>query len=525
MSRSTISESRRAPPGWGARLLGLPLILQLAGCGALLMLLPALNAAMRGDFGTLRAFVSAAVLGVAAFVAVGLSISGRGAAWQSDFRNLLSLALAYLLLPLYLAVPFREALGTTTFLNAYFEMLSCLTTTGASLFDNPARLNESLHLWRALVGWAGGLLIWVAAAAVLAPLNLGGFEVTARAEPGEAPAVRDRFERAPADKRLAQACAGMAPVYLGLTAVLWLLLVVSGEWPFTALVHAMSTLATSGISSVGGVQNGAGGLGGEMAIFAFFIFALSRLTFSSDTLSGSLSRRRPGLWYDPEFRLAVLLVAGVPLILFLRHWVGALEVDAGQDPVRAIEALWGAVFTVLSFLSTTGFESADWQAARDWSGLGTPGLVLLGLALVGGGVATTAGGVKLLRIYALFLHERRELELLIHPSSLGHASAGARRLRRFGAQIAWVFFMLFALSLSLVVVVLGAFGVGMERAMILAIAALSTTGPLIKVAADVPIRLAEMGAGVKLVLAMAMVLGRLETLALIALLNPAQWRR
>ena len=178
----------------------------------------------------------------------------------------------------------------------------------------------------------------------------------------------------------------------------------------------------------------------------------------------------------------------------------------------------------MSFLTTTGFASAGWSEAQAWSGLQTPGLILMGLALIGGGVATTAGGVKLLRVFALYLNGRRELEKLVHPSSVSRAGRESRRIQRNGAFIAWIFFMLFAVSLALITVVLAALGQDLESALILSIAAVSTTGPLVSVAAETPIVLLELAPGAKLVLCVAMVLGRMETLAIIALLNPGFWR-
>jgi trk system potassium uptake protein TrkH len=218
-------------------------------------------------------------------------------------------------------------------------------------------------------------------------------------------------------------------------------------------------------------------------------------------------------------------VLGVPLLLFLRHWLGAYDFGEEENLGAALEALWGGVFTVLSFLSTTGFVSADWDAAQSWSGLDTTGLILLGLAIVGGGVATTAGGVKLLRVYALYLNGMREVERLVHPSSVGRASVFSRRLRRRGAFVAWVFFMLFALSLAAVTVLFAALGSDFEEALVLTIAALSTTGPLLTAAAETPISLAELPSDAKLLFAAAMVLGRFELLAIIALMTPQLWRR
>ena len=122
--------------------------------------------------------------------------------------------------------------------------------------------------------------------------------------------------------------------------------------------------------------------------------------------------------------------------------------DQGNSASRSA-ALWGGLFTALSFLTTTGFVSADWDAAQGWSGLPTPGLILMGLAMFGGGVATTAGGVKLLRVYALYKHGRREMRAAGPPAApIGGGRSSRRRIRREGAFIAWIFFMLFALSIA-----------------------------------------------------------------------------
>lgn len=232
-----------------------------------------------------------------------------------------------------------------------------------------------------------------------------------------------------------------------------------------------------------------------------------------------------GLRTDPELRMALLIVTVVPALLFLRHWIGALEVDEVKDTAAALRALWGTLFTVLSFLTTTGFESTDWAEARSWSGLASPGLILAGLAVMGGGVATTAGGVKLLRVYALYRHGEREIERLVHPNSVGGAGQEARRLRRQGAQMAWIFFMLFAISIAVIMLALALTGLDFVASTTFAVAALSTTGPLASFASEAPLSWSELNGAARAVAAGAMVLGRLETLAIIALLNPDFWRR
>jgi trk system potassium uptake protein len=505
---------------FSADLLHLPLFLLLFGVASASMILPAIYALTTRDLVAARAFFYACLLGVAVFSMIAIAHKGRRPR-HGALGPLMSIFSAFVFLPALLAVPFLEVLPTTRFLHAYFEMVSAMTTTGTTMFRDPARLSDALHLWRAQVGWMGGLMMWIAASAILAPLHLGGFEVTAQAEPGRR-ITTGGSRMAPVDPRLRllRITRALLPIYGGLTLLLWLLLLAGGETPLVALCLAMSVMATSGISPIGGLEVSALGVSGEAVMLLFMLFALSRLTFSKDTITAT----QGGLYTDPEFRIGIFIVGAVPAVLFARHWVGAYDVESMEYLGQAAYALWGAVFTVMSFLTTTGFVSEHWSEAQAWSGLATPGLILMGLALVGGGVATTAGGVKLLRVFALYLNGRRELERLVHPHSVSGAGAAGRRLQSNGAFIAWIFFMLFALSLTGVTLLLTLAGASFENAMVLAVATLSTTGPLVEYAADAPIRLIELGFWAKVTLCGAMVLGRLETLAIIALLTPNLWR-
>jgi trk system potassium uptake protein len=95
-----------------------------------------------------------------------------------------------------------------------------------------------------------------------------------------------------------------------------------------------------------------------------------------------------------------------------------LQADSGVtriEDAKALPALWGVFFTATSFLTTTGYISSEWQTGAAWSGIGTPGLVLLGPCNYRWRHGDHAGGVKLLRVYALLRHGERELERIIHP--------------------------------------------------------------------------------------------------------------
>lgn len=505
----------------GGFLSRLPLLVLLVGISALAMLVPAAVAMIEEEFRTGRSFFYSALMFLILTLVLGFATQGLKPV-TSARSHLAGLVAAYLLLPAIMAVPLADAIGNTRFLNAYFEMVSCLTTTGATVFD-PARLGDGEHLWRALVGWMGGLLIWVTASAVMAPLMLGGFEVSSEAGEGRVLSSGAQMQAAAPGLRMRRAVTVLAPTYATLTGILWLLQILAGESDLTALAHAMAVMSTSGISPEGSLNAAGGGFLSELTIFFFFLFALTRRSFSD-----RITARTPRiLFQDRELRLAAYVVLSLTALLFLRHWLGALEVESGGSSAAgrsALSAIWGSLFTITSFVTTTGFVSDYWDAARGWSGLPTPGLLLVGLALMGGGAATTAGGIKLIRVYALYKHGARELGKLIHPHSVASGGRMGRRIRREGAYIAWVFFMLFILSAAAVMLALSMTGQGFEESFVLAAAALSTTGPLAAYGGEYPIVYAALSDPAKLVLIGAMILGRLETLALIALFNPAFWR-
>ncbi len=490
-----------------------PTIVVAALIASLAMLAPAAQAVRIGHWQIARAFLDHALVFALLAVLVGLATMNRRP--RLPGRYLLStLLVAYLGLPLMLAAPLAASVPGVGFFRAYFEMLSCLTTTGATVFDRPLALAEPLHLWRALIGWLGGLMVLVTAFGVLAPLNLGGFEIgTANGRERQRTGTIEE-----ARLRVARVFRHIAPLYAGFTGALALGLIAAGDRPFIAVCHAMGTLSTSGISPIGGLGAAVSGVPGEMLIAAFLLPAVSHRVL------GLLSRRRGPRLSDPEIQLMLICVLGVTCVLFLRSFVGAAEIDRQDNLAAALRAIWGSLFTVLSFLTTTGFQSSDWRTMQLWSNLPSPGAMLLAVAVIGGGVATTAGGVKLLRIYALYRLGLREMDRLIHPSGLGRRGQGDQLISRRGARIAFVFLMLFLIALALTMAALAATGLSFQESIALAVAALTTCGPALH-AFGGEASYASLPDAALAILAAAMTAGRMEPLVVVALFNPVYWRQ
>ena len=494
------------------RLLDLPILVILMGAGCAVMVLPAAYAVALGQFDVARAFFYSGCVLLVLTAMIALATASHRAG-DREQGLLLTVVCSYILVPVILAVPLHQSVPELSFHAAWFEMISCFTATGATVFAVPETLADPIHFWRALIGWLGGFYTLLVVTSVLAPVGLGGVELLVGRSQVRAGPAHQRGRTAGLSQRMFHFAALLFPIYAGLTLALWVALLVAGDTALIALCHAMGTLSTSGISSASGLVDAQSGFVGEALIVLCLGFALSRRLWP---VAGMTDKTIPPL-RDPELGLAFCIVGAVTAVLILRLFALGYGDKALLAVYPTLGAVWTMAFTSLSFLTTTGFQSAAWPD------LGMPGLLLMGLAMIGGGVATTAGGIKLMRVYALLRHGERELERIVHPHSIGGHGPVARRLRREGAYLAWIYFMVFGLSIAAVTVALTLFGLGFENAFILGIACLSTTGQLATVVGNTPILYGDLGAGPMGILGIAMILGRLEILAVVGLLVPKGW--
>ena len=487
----------------------------------LAMLGPALFAALTADWKSGRSFLYAAIFTLFAAAVIGTLFSGAHKR-PSIQVELTVLVASWLIIPALAAIPLALITPRIGVVGAWFEMVLCFTTTGSTSYLEPGQVEPAIHLWRGMVGWLGGLLTLAAAYVIMAPRRLGGFEVAASAgtvSSGHAEfggrlvtldAATPGFGR-----RLNRAMRVILPIYAGITAALAGIFSMLGQGGLTGAIHAMSIVSTSGITPLAGGFAASSSLGIEMVAAVFLVLSATRLIYARASQAGSVTH-----WsQDPELRLMGILVGLATLTLFLRHWFGALSIKVSENLTDALAAIWGSAFTALSFLTTTGFVSSMWQSARDWSGLSNPGLILLALCAVGGGAATTAGGIKLIRAYALLRHGLRELDRIALPNGIIGVGSGMRGIMREGAFIAWAFIMLFILSIFVVILGLTITGMKFETALVASIATLTNTGPAISVVLEGETGFALLGVPERLILAGSMILGRIETLGVIALFS------
>ena len=463
------------------------------------MVLPALTALGYGESRSAGAFALAALITV--FAAGLLIIATRGVRIAATKRENVSAVVAVALIaPVFAALPLLAAGAVPGAVDAYFEAVSGLTTSGATALVSVEAADRSVLLWRALLQWLGGVGSVVIVILHLAHLGVGGMQLHSSAIV--------HGEQDPPMTRLRETGAAVVSVYAALAALCFLALVAAGMPAFDSVAHALSTVSTGGFStrdgSVGAFQN-------PLAEAVLIVFMLAGATSAS--LHWLLPRRWDLRSYvrDTEVRqllgLAVLASAAL---------AAALGVLAGSD---AAAALRHGVFQSVSALTTTGFTTGHGVA---WP-LFAPALLLL-LMVVGGCTGSTAGGLKIMRLVLLIRLARREVLRLAYPH-------GVRSVRYEGAAVdteavraVWTFFVVSSFGLGVLVLALSASGVSLTDAVTAAAAAVSNTAPMaLALAGGAPI--AEASAAAKLTLCLGMILGRLEYFTVLILLNPLFWRR
>ena len=259
----------------------------------------------------------------------------------------------------------------------------------------------------------------------------------------------------------------------------------------------------------------------EGIILLFFAFALSKSLFIRDI--NEIQKFR--LFKDPEIRLASIIILAVTCLFFANSFIVLIEENAEISLLILFKHLWGIFFTVTSYLVTMGNESNVWFNDLHYPTSEMTVVALMGLTIIGGGVATTAGGVKLLRVYFLYRNAAQEVDMMLHPNSIpSKIGNGLISDNKSNRLMAWVFFMLFMAALAFFTLVFSMLFNDIGPGLALSVSALTTTGPLF-VNAGYELLLTDVNEIYKFFLGIAMILGRLEILVIVALVSPSVWRK
>ena len=244
---------------------GLPLLFQIFGLACILMFVIAAYSLFTSLFREARIFFYIGLTGILVLSLVIIATSNRELK-ETGVSQIFSLILSFLFLPIFLALPTWIIFPSINWVDAYLDMVCALTTTGFPVFEKEI-LSKPVHLWRALVAWFGGGLIWIAAFVILLPVNFGGLEIFSNEKKSQNSNRKLTLnERSTTLLKVSQK---LIPIYLGLTVALWGCLTSFGTEGYTSFIRALSVVSTSVISGPEKFELDGAGFKGELVIVLF----------------------------------------------------------------------------------------------------------------------------------------------------------------------------------------------------------------------------------------------------------------
>ena len=464
---------------------------------AVAMVLPAVADAAVGNRDWQVFAISAALT---LFVGGILVLSTRGAVRGGiGLRQAFVLTtLCWLVIPTFAALPFMFADLKLDYTDAFFEAMSGVTTTGATVIVGLDHAAPGILLWRALLQWLGGIGIIAMALVVLPMLQVGGMQLF-RMESS------DRSEKAL--PRAAQFATWTGFLYLGFTLLCAALYRLAGMGGFDAVAHAMTTIATGGFST----RDSSVGFYKEPLIdlVAVIFMLIGSLPF---VLYVRAVRGAPGmLWRDEQVRwfLGIVLIAVSAMTMYLVFLRG---VD-GPDALRM------AAFNVVSVITGTGYATTDYDA---WGGFAITAMFCL--MFIGGCAGSTTCGIKVFRLQVLYASANIQVRRLLQPNGVFIPYYNGKPIPDAVTESVMAFFFLFLLCFMAIAVGLSLAGLDFITAMSGAATAISNVGPGLGPIIGPAGNFASLPDAAKWLLAAGMLLGRLELFTVLVLLMPSFWR-
>lgn len=394
-------------------------------------------------------------------------------------------------------LPYLLSGTTTSFVDAIFESISGLTTTGATIFHDIESISPSVLYWRSLTQWIGGMGIIVLTIAIFPLLGIGGVELFTAEAPGP---TSDKIH-----PRIQVTAKRLWLIYVGLTALLFLLLWVNGMSGFDSINHAFTAMATGGFST----KNAS--IAAFPAKFHYIFILFMFLAGTNFTVTYyALTRKFKRVYRNEEFRFYLLLIAIFTSIFVFNIYF--------NTPTGLEKSFRDGLFQVISLMTTTGYVTADYT---NW----TPGLHMMSFVLlfVGASAGSTAGGIKMIRNLVFLKHIWYEFKRMLHPRAFIRVKVNKKVVPERVIANILIFFMVYVIWFILGSILMTIFGMDFDTSLGAAATSLGNVGPGIGDVGPLD-NFADIPTAAKLFLPFLMLLGRLELFSILILFAPHFWK-
>ena len=399
------------------------------------------------------------------------------------------------------ALPFYLYFPNIGYTDAFFEAVSGLTTTGATVMSSLDTLAPSLNFWRHMMNWLGGMGIIVLAVAILPMLGVGGTQLFK----AEIPGIDKDSKMAP---RISQTAKRLWLVYLTFTLLTCMGLKWAGMGWFDAVCHAMSAFSLGGFST----HDASIAFFDSPAIEAVLIAAtlLGAVNFASHFAMAREKSPKP-YWRDEEARAMLTILAASIAAASVYMWQ--------QGYYTPLEALRYVGFNFVSIGLANGFANADFAT---WPLLVTLWMFFLSNVLANTG--SMGGGIKMARALVLAKFSLREVSLLLHPNAVRTVKLNRRSISDRTAMAVMAF--IFVYFMTVVIFTLGLLASGMDfiTALSATIACITNAGPGLGAVGPAD-NYAALSGLQKWMCAAVMLLGRLEIFTVFILFTPDYWKK
>ena len=409
----------------------------------------------------------------------------------------MAVALGWIVLSLTGALPYAFTGALTHYVDAVFETVSGLTTTGSTVFPEVEHLPRSVLLWRSLTQWMGGMGVLVLFLALMPKLGDGAVYLMRAESPGP---IKSKLV-----PKVGSTAKILYAIYVALTVLEMVCLRLAGATWFSAVNHAFTTMATGGFSIYNTSLSGTSPA--VMWIVTAFSF-LAGVNFSLPFLAVT-GRLRAALRSE-ELRVYLSIVVGVTLLICL-----CLRMQAG---VPLGESVTDAAFQTVTIITTTGFATVDFAQWPTFCRM-----ALLVLMFTGGCAGSTSGGIKLSRVLILWKSLVRELKRMVHPNHVSVIKVDGQPVEERVVSSTGAYIMAYMAVLLAGALVVSWDNFGFQESFAASLTCISNVGPGLGILGPME-NFSILSPLSKIALSLEMLTGRLELMPMLALLTRGAWR-
>lgn len=463
---------------------------------AALLILPAIVSIIYSD-GVLISYAVA----IAALTVTGLLATKKKPANRSLYakEGYVIVALTWILMSLFGALPFYLSGGIPNFVDAFFETVSGFTTTGSSILNNIEGLPKSLLFWRSFTNFIGGMGILVFVIAIMPKTENSSMHVMRAEVPG--PTVGKLVSKLGASARI------LYSIYFGMTVICIVFLFAGGMPLFDSIVNSFATAGTGGFAVLNNSIEGYNSLYAEMVMGVFLV--LFGINFNLYYLL--LMRQFKQAFKSEELRTYLGIIAGSVLIIAIS--LITCNYEAGYSFRHAF-------FQVASIITTAGFSSTDFGT---WPIIAQ--LVILFLMFIGACAGSTGGGIKISRLMILVKSGMRDIKKAINPRSIETVKVDRQAVEEPVVKGVSVFFATYIIVLAISSMVIALDGRDLTTTLTSVVSCLGNIGPGLGPVIGPTGNFSGLSTLSKIVLSFDMLAGRLELIPMLMIFTPYAWSR